>query len=300
MSAVEIMRKRVIEELLQVGTVKSCWSVWSGQVFSLNRGRAGVSANFLLEALGPNLAMVFGSTNQSGRSQSTQSGGGAAWEALVCWYMNLCLIGTRTVVFKKTSHVPIPVQEALTVTYGTVRTNTESDLVAVTFPEGERLNDLGLHYWGSGRRPFEELLASMMGQVEVCVIQCKTNWNENAQIPMLWDMVYAAKEFPNGRGAVGLNGHTPGALKRFSYAFVTVPTNKIDKFKINSLSVLRVKALSGGNFWGYPSKNGIAGSLADIFNRNFVSSLQSLGKPWVNHLDGELKQLSGKYSYFAI
>ena len=29
--------------------------------------------------------------------------------------------------------------------------------------------------------------------LEIHIIQCKTNWNDNAQIPMLWDMVYSAQ-----------------------------------------------------------------------------------------------------------
>ena len=34
-------------------------------------------------------------------------------------------------------------------------------------------------------------------KIEINVIQCKTNWNDNAQIPMLWDMIYKVKYFDN-------------------------------------------------------------------------------------------------------
>ncbi|MCH1941641.1 hypothetical protein [Holdemania massiliensis] len=35
-------------------------------------------------------------------------------------------------------------------------------------------------------------------EIEKQIIQCKTNWNDNAQVPMFWDAVYAADRFRNG------------------------------------------------------------------------------------------------------
>ena len=35
------------------------------------------------------------------------------------------------------------------------------------------------------------LCARDFDSFEIGVIQCKTNWNDNAQIPMLWDMIYS-------------------------------------------------------------------------------------------------------------
>lgn len=39
----------------------------------------------------------------------------------------------------------------------------------------------------------------MVGNLEAHIIQCKTNWNDNAQIPMLWNMVYATKDFKENK-----------------------------------------------------------------------------------------------------
>jgi hypothetical protein len=87
-------------------------------------------------------------------------------------------------------------------------------------------------------------------------------------------------------------------VKRFAYAFVAVPTGNIHVLTPQVMPVLRVKNLSGGNFWGQPAKKGVAGSLADIFNKNFLSATQHLGRPWRNHLDDELRSLRSKYKYF--
>lgn len=109
--------------------------------------------------------------------------------------------------------------------------------------------------------------------VELAIIQCKTNWNDNAQIPMLWDMIYKAKDFKDLNIKVGSNGFSIDSMKDFSYAFATVPTNrKINKeniYKTSSTSVLRVSKLSGGNYWGYPSESGIAMNLNEFPDKVF-------------------------------
>ena len=72
-------------------------------------------------------------------------------------------------------------------------------------------------------------------------------------------------EFIKGRRPVtfidlfaGAGGISEGFMQAFTdhnyYAFVTVPTNQIDNFKPTSVSVARVKNLSGGNYWGLRTK----------------------------------------------
>ncbi len=297
-SASEIIRRRVIEDLLLVDTVSTCWPTWKSEIW--NSMPSGLSAKGLINELGTSLSRVFSSTNMAGRNQSSQSGAGTAWEALICWYLNICLIGTQAVVIKKTSHVPMPIREALTVMYGTVKTNTESDLVAITLPEDSILDGYSKQYFSVGRVKFDDRLSSLLAQVEVCIIQCKTNWNENAQIPMLWDLIYSATGFQSGRASVGINGHTVKALRRFAYAFATVPTNRLEGYNRNSSPVLRVTNLSGGNYWGREALNGVASSLPDIFTKNFFAATQNLGLPWKNHLNDELRDYKDKYSYFSL
>lgn len=298
MAAADVIRRRVVSDILKVQTVKKCWPTWRSQISAL----AGdpPTAKGLIQEVGTKLESVFQSTND-GRNQSSQSGGGYAWEALVCWYLNLCLIGTRAVVVKKPLHLPVPLREALTVMYGNVQTNTESDLVAIVFPKDANLDSFDRNYSGKSKEGFDAHLGLLLSQVEACVIQCKTNWNENAQIPMLWDMIYSATGFQSSRASVGVNGRSVHDLKHFAYALVTVPTQK-DKSKFTStcLPVLRLRNLSGGNYWGMPAKAGVAGAMADMFGRVFSTATQGVGQPWRNHLDAELKLLGSKYRYFDL
>jgi len=298
MSIAEVLREKVVSDLFRIKTMQECWPLWHEEIVASCNGN--LTGGSLIRNLGPALGDVFKSTNNAGRNQASQSAGGAAWEALVCWYLNLCLIGTRAVVVKKKSHLPTPISEALTVTYGNVKTNTESDLVAIIFPRNGDLDGFNLKYTGRAKVELDQYLENIIGQLEVCVIQCKTNWNDNAQIPMLWDMIYSATGFRADRASVGVNGNSVRDVQRFSYAFVTVPSNGVSKYNRNSAPVLRLSNLSGGNFWGHPALNGVAGSVADIFPKNFSSALQGLGRTWPIHLSNELLLLPGKYSYFNL
>ena len=113
---------------------------------------------------------------------------------------------------------------------------------------------------------------------------------------MLWDMVYRAKSFKDTNVSVGRNGYSLNDLKEFSYCFVTVPTSK-GPFKQNSTAVNRVRSLSGGNYWGQPSKPSVASSIGDIFQRNFENG-QNQG--FRADLESALQRLSNEYAYFGI
>ena len=103
--------------------------------------------------------------------------------------MNLCLIGTDAVVYKRRSQVPRVLRDAITVQYGNVPTNAESDMVAVTFPSDSRLTT-PLKAGETPLERLEEVAADRFSDIRVSIIQCKTNWNDNAQIPLLGDMIY--------------------------------------------------------------------------------------------------------------
>ncbi|MDW3116927.1 MAG: hypothetical protein R8G60_03440 [Roseovarius pacificus] len=159
--------------------------------------------------------------------------------------------------------IPSAILDATCIVYGNAQTNTESDLVAVVFPSG----NLGGIY---SPAVIGDIVARSTRDTTVGIIQCKTNWNDNAQIPMLWDMVYRATGFADHSVRVGRNGYSPKHFKEFSYSFVTVPSQGDTlKFKPQSMAVKRVRGLSGGNYWGHPSKSDVALSVSEIFNRNF-------------------------------
>lgn len=288
-------RKEVIEQLFKTNTFKNSFDNWKEKIKELIGDSPTPDSILGLDA---HLREIFISTGGAGRDQSSLSGGGAAWEGLVCYYLNLCLIGTNTVVFKKRSHVPTYIQDALTVKYRNVEANSEADLVGVTFPESEYLNVIPL-------APKEQVLdrinfvaSSNMSALKVTVVQCKTNWNDNAQIPMLWDMVYHAEKFEDDRVSLGRNNNYLKHLGSLKYAFVTVPSNNVELFKATSLSVKRVSELTGGNYWGLPSGKGIAQSLGQIFSKSELGPDKGTGVKL--SLGKSISRLGSDFDYFKL
>jgi hypothetical protein len=218
--------------------------------------------------LGGHLKEVFMS-HKRGRSQGDLSRGGASWEILACWYLNLVFWGTNAVAIRPNKiFVPPVVRDALSVEVKGVLTNKETDLLVIAVPPqpaGAVLNRDGID-----REIRANPTATTLG-----VIQCKTNWNDNSQIPMLWNIVYSARNLQVPNVTVGAKGVSPASFGGFSYAFVTVPTNTMkdgrEPFKASTTAVVRVLGLSGGNYWGNPSEIGVAHQVSEYFGRNFAS-----------------------------
>lgn len=314
---VEKLREEAIRSLFDTKGFVTAWPIWKAKIDTLVPGR---SASQFFD-LGDHLKEIFYTTNMSKvrtngtRSQSEVSGGGANWEALVCWYLNLCCIGRRTVVIKHSKKlIPDPISNAITVNYGTFISNTESDLIAITFPDkpeysmdkekieinDEDGNAITIKHKGKMNYNLKEVLNALVArdfsEIEIHIIQCKTNWNDNAQIPMLWDMIYSANNFKTNI-TVGREGYSISNARVFTYAFATVPTVKVDKFKRTSVAVLRVSNLSGGNYWGIKSVSGIANSMKEMLSRNLSSGASGNHK---TTLKAELPNLSSRYGYFNI
>lgn len=307
-SIVEHLREQAVRKLFTTRTFNDVWiNHWQQDI--QNR-LSNMSPNNIIN-LGDNLSDIFRSTSQ-GRDQSSVSGGGTAWESLVCWYLNLCLVNTNTVVIKSSkSLIPEPIRDSLKVSYGTFISNTESDLIAITFPNRTDYNidkiNISISDSSGNRIPttkrnqsfnYKELVDALVerdfSSYEVGVIQCKTNWNDNAQIPMLWDLIYASSGFRNNV-SVGTSAYSIQNLNHFSYSFVTVPTvNSV--FRATSTAVLRVSNLSGGNYWGRSTESGVAHSLKEIFRRNFSTGAPNLQVS----LPTALPEINSTYSYFNL
>ena len=314
---IEYARELSVNRLFQAAGFSSAWEIWKNKVNN-SLFKSQIPTNYQILELGDNLRDIFKTTGQAGRSQSSVAGGGANWESLVCWYLNLCLIGRRTFVIKHNKALlPEPVSKAITVNYGNFRSNTESDLIAITFPDKmeysidkndiDIVNKEGLkvNVYRNKIYQFLPVMNSLVDRdfsdLEIHIIQCKTNWNDNAQIPMLWDAVYSANTFRNGI-SVGTDGYSIHDIKRFTYSFVTVPSNKLDKngneqYKTETTAVLRVANLSGGNYWGVPSKNGVASSVKELLERNLKTG-HSLGI--LNTIQEALPMLYTTYGYFKL
>lgn len=306
---VEKLREESVNKLFATNGFAVAWPIWQNVIHS---NAATPTARQIIN-LGDHLKEIFYSTNTSTtRSQSDVSGGGANWEALVCWYINICNIGRRTVCIKHhKSLIPTPISHSITVNYGNFPSNTESDLIAITFPDKPEYNidkdeivindedDQPVNLYTRGRYNYLDVLNALVArdfsEIEIHIIQCKTNWNDNAQIPMLWDMIYSSTAF-RADITIGREGYNMNNARLFSYAFATVPTVKPEKITRSSVCVSRVRNLSGGNYWGRPSEDGIASSVKEMLNRNLATGSNR------SHLDTLSEHISelndGTYSYF--
>ena len=85
---------------------------------------------------------------------------------------------------------------------------------------------------------------------------------------MLWDLVYNSNVNLPGV-SLGIEGVNTSSVNSFKYAFVTVPSNQISKFSPNSVCVLRLKNLTGGNYWGNQTLRDVATSIKELPNRHF-------------------------------
>lgn len=258
---IEGLRKEAVHSLHRMGTFAKCWPIWRSEVSNRTFNLSDASAIY---DLGEQLSEIFALTSAGGRDQGSLSGGGAAWEALVCWYLNLVMIGSRAVVIKQNKRlIPEALLSAMTVVYGNSPTNTESDLSGVIFPDDFRLKDSRYD-----AAKFATYVAQNIKEFSLHNIQCKTNWNDNAQVPMLWDMIYSFRGVKNKNVHIGDDGFDLDDLRDFTYSFVTVPSQK-KPIKANSMAVQRVQSLSGGNFWGKPTDAHVALGLPSIFKRVF-------------------------------
>ncbi len=261
-NSVEDYRELVLKELFKGKVFSNSWKKWRPELVKLTNDFKDAKKIF---ELGSELQKIFKTSSDGTRSQASVSGAGAAWEGLVCWYLNIIFAGTTAVAIKqKKALIPTSVSDAATITYANDQTNTESDLLVLVFP-----NNFSFPKDTLKIRDADSAIS--LSDMELGIVQCKTNWNDNAQIPMLWDMVYRSSGFKDNNISIGRNGHTISHFKRFTYSFVTVPTIK-KELSPSSMSVKRVKGLSGGNYWGRHTKNGVAASLNEIFNRNFKSA----------------------------
>lgn len=299
MKPIERLRKEVTSDLMCLETIKKVWPIWKPEINKhVSRSRAVTPKE--IRNLGGQLFDIFKATSSGSRGQNDVSAGGVAWEALVCWYLNLCLLGSNTVVIKsKRKHIPSPISDCITVMYGSSPSNTESDLLAITFPDDPFLSRSFDGSFSALMEELETIVTTKFSDTELTVIQCKTNWNDNAQIPFLYNLIY---ELGSARNvSVGKNSRVTSDYKKFSYAFLTVPTQKlsnIQNLSHTNVSVQRVRNLTGGNYWGLKSKSGVAYSLDECVNNNFRNAFDKGGIR--EQIKKNIKLLKSDLSYFKL
>lgn len=313
MNIVEYYRKKAVEDIFNIPSFQNSWLIWKTEIERI------LGTNFTatdLLNLGDFMSDIFRTTGQGGREQASLSGGGAAWEAFVCWYINLCTVNTRVVAIRRMSLVPKHIQDAITVNYANFACNTESDITILVFPnlteytnsmEQANLNDREgnpssfLQNGILNRTIIDNLIERDFTQFQIGIIQCKTNWNDNAQIPMLWDMIYSAGGFSGRNITIGRNNYSIQNCNKFTYAFVTVPSNSKVTYRSEGVAVKRVYNLSGGNYWGKQTQQNVCRSLKEIFNNNYSDGFGRQGiRTSLTNAINEFKSINGIYSYFDI
>lgn len=251
----EELREIAVRGAVNTPKTRVMWNVWAEAIHEITDGLDTVES--VLD-LGSHLRDVFKTTSRE-RSQGSVSLAGRAWEGLVCWYLNLCMMGTRCVAMKYTNAiVPDSMIDAMTVSYGNTRVTSEADLVVLTFPDFPKYTEPLPENCTKKKKILEYMNENVRGNFSsmgLGIIQCKTNWNDSAQIPMLWNMIYNSQGFADQQISVGINNRSISQLKRFSYSFVTLPSQTNIKTNPGALHVARVRTLSGLNYWGMESVN---------------------------------------------
>ena len=280
MSNVDPFRFEQLRHVSSIKSFSSAWPTWRVAIVQYLGPQPSAQRIF---DLGGHLKDIFKSNVVTGRSNSAVASGGVAWECLVDWYLNLILYGTNVVCVKAHKKFrPSAIADALTIGMSNVQTNSETDLVAFNVPNALVLNNVVqsnslIQNTISARlrlADINRLILANTGDTDVTVIQCKTNWNDNAQTPMLWDLIYASNySFRINNVSVGKNGINPRSFNNFSYSFITVPTSR-GPFTLNGMQVMRVKNLTGGNYWGNPTTQGVASAVGEFFSKNFARHFQ--------------------------
>lgn len=228
--------------------------------------------------IGDHLSSAFRINRINDRSQGSLSGGGYTWQALICYYLNICYAGTDAIALSS-KFIPSCIKDALKVSYtSSASVQSDLDVMVVSCPGLSEIQAPEKN----PEKVFSEFVCSKFSSCSVAVIQAKTNWNDNAQIPMLWNFIYrlaATGKIPQNGLSVGSGTRHLSALKSFTYAFVTVPTNDVDTFTPGKMPVLRVATMSGGAYWGRPTKSGVILSISEFFAKNYNASNHSFPAP---------------------
>ncbi len=256
----DLFRLHILQGACTVSSFGKAWPTYRKAICEILGRNPGPQEVF---DLGSNLSDIFQSY-KAGRDQSGVSGGGTAWEVLAVWYLNLIFWNTKVLATKNAkAFVPQCIKDSTSVTIANNVTNTESDVIVYSVPKEIASNAT---VWD-----IDKVLKNNIGEVDLAIVQLKTNWNDNSQVPMLWDIVYnsynvGVRAIENVQ--VGINGVNPQNYRSFSYSFMTVPTQKKTP-SANNVAVSRVRYLSGGNYWGRESLSGVAQSFKEFFQRNF-------------------------------
>lgn len=305
-------RRQLISKLSDSSTIESAVKIWLPEIRKRLAYTPGASLKAeALYQLGGQLREIFtltrpkasgsSSPSEGSRSQGNLQKAGELWEFLVVWYLNLLSIGSNIWLTKKKNGLyPSVLDEAFTTDIGNYKSNSEPDLIAFAIPAShtDPFKPSKTKNYRTNRElkifidSCDSLIRDHTSHVTTSIIQCKSNWNDSVQTVQLWGILYdeSRKEDPKIPEGITVGGsYHPGSFKSFSFAFVTAPSQKdLATYKASRAEVVRVRGLSGGNYWGAESKPNIADSIDNFLNKNFRQYLASSPSEHTKLLDKHL------------
>jgi hypothetical protein len=253
-------KAELAEDVLN-GNFEQKWKkVWAPKMKQL------ITADKLeLEMLSESVRDVFFSANDGGR-QPEQAG--LQWRRFLWCTLSLISINTNHLVvcghpmIKKS--LPEWIVEKLQISIGEGRGLSHNpDLVLVRLkPQYAKLTAWSEHDVCSLKNHLD---ANPDVVSELVVLWTKTNFNDLIQQPMLWARISML--------------HQAGSEPPVKHAWVTVPSQKLDKFRPGTAPFVRASTFDYGAFWGIGKSDLFGmGSIFDIFPdwRENVAAIQEL------------------------
>jgi hypothetical protein len=196
-----------------------------------------------------------------GRGQSSVTVAGTSWMVLVAYYLNLVYAGTEAVAVSRAT-APQSIKNAMKVSYGGASVEGDLDVALIVLPDASRRGEplvggSDIAKRNAARDEYRQLFDAGFNNAYVCLIACKTNWNDSVQSAMLWNLLYSLRAaggaLPGGL-SIGSGGYSLDRLAGFTNALVTVPSNNPAGFTTTGMPVQRARTMTGGYYWGYPRK----------------------------------------------
>jgi hypothetical protein len=224
MKLIEQLRGEVVRT--SISRLGSSWPARRSILLCGIRRKKTPTRREILE-IGDNLSAAFRLQKlQNVRNQAAVSSAGTAWVDLVAIYLNIVLAGTNAIALPR-RFVPKCLNAALKVTYrgNAAALESDIDLMVVYGPEAHPLPP------PPRRRPkladqFSSYCEEHYANLSVTLFQLKTNWNDTAQVPMLWNMIYnitARGQMPENGFSVGSGTYHLSGLKKLWIWFCYCP-----------------------------------------------------------------------------
>ena len=95
MTFVKEYKFKIMKQISNLNSLRKVWDVWQPKINSV-LGKEPKGKDIF--ELGEKLSLIFQTYETDDRDQSTLSGGGAAWECLNVWFLNLLFWDTSIIV----------------------------------------------------------------------------------------------------------------------------------------------------------------------------------------------------------